>query len=138
MTKELTPESYWLTLTILMTSLFWLPYIVNRMKELGIWPALWSSEPDPAPQARWAFRMMHAHKNAVENLVLFAPLVLTLTMLGVSTPATAAACRIYFLSRAAHFAIYSMGLPLMRTIMFLIGFACQIVLAATILSATST
>ncbi len=121
-----------------MTSLFWVPYIINRMKELGIWPALWSSEPDPTPKAAWANRIMHAHKNAVENLVLFAPLVLTLVLLGISTPTTVAACQTYFLSRAAHFAIYTMGLPLMRTVIFLIGFACQIILAVTLLGATST
>lgn len=41
MTTPLSNEIYWLVLTILMTSLFWVPYIINRMSEQGILNALW-------------------------------------------------------------------------------------------------
>ncbi len=76
---------------------------------------------------------MHAHKNAVENLVVFAPLVLMISVLDAGTAATAIACKTYFFSRAAHFVVYTMGLPLLRTVAFIIGFAFQIVLATSLL-----
>lgn len=34
-------EFNWLIVTVFMTSLFWLPYIINRMLELGILNAWW-------------------------------------------------------------------------------------------------
>jgi len=37
----LSTELYWLVMTLLMTSLFWVPYIINRMLEQGILNALW-------------------------------------------------------------------------------------------------
>jgi uncharacterized MAPEG superfamily protein len=76
--------------------------------------------------------MMRAHKNAVENLVVFAPLVLALHVAGVSTLATVSASMTYFLARAAHYLIFTFGLPLLRVVAFLIGFGCQMVLAASL------
>ena len=63
-------ELYWLTLTALMTGLLWLPYIANRLLEMGIPEAVFNPNSDPAPRAAWAKRMMNAHKNAVENLAI--------------------------------------------------------------------
>jgi len=40
MSMILSKELYWLSLTVLMTALFWVPYILNRMLELGILNAL--------------------------------------------------------------------------------------------------
>ena len=40
MSTTLSSELYWLVLTLLMTALFWLPYILNRMLEQGIGTAL--------------------------------------------------------------------------------------------------
>ena len=41
MTTPISNEIYWLLLTTLMTSLFWIPYIINRMAEQGILNSLW-------------------------------------------------------------------------------------------------
>ena len=38
--------------------------------------AMDNPKPDDVPQSRWAQRLMAAHSNSVENLVVFAPLVL--------------------------------------------------------------
>lgn len=37
----LSPELYWLTLTTLMTALFWMPYILNWILEQGFLKAAW-------------------------------------------------------------------------------------------------
>jgi len=135
MKTVLTPELYWLVLTILMTGLFWIPYILQRILENGFFTALWSPQGLTHTDAPWAQRMMRAHQNAVENLVIFAPLVLALHSTGASTPVTATACMVYFVARAAHFLIYSFAIPVFRTVAFIAGFAAQMVLALTLLGA---
>lgn len=129
----MTTELYWLVLTVLLTSLIFAPYIVNRMIEHGVWPAVWNPQPDTRPKAQWAERMMRAHANAVENLVIFAPLVLALHAVGVSTAATATAAAVYFYARLAHVLLYTFAVPLLRTVAFIVGFICQLTLALTLL-----
>jgi len=133
MNTAMTAELYWLVLTVLLTALIFAPYIVNRMKEHGIWPALWNPQPDTRPKAQWAERMMRAHANAVENLAVFAPLVLALQIVGVSTTVTVTACMVYFYARLAHVLLYTFAVPLLRTVAFVIGFGCQLALALTLL-----
>ena len=129
----LSTEIYWLTLTVVMTGLFWVPYIVNRLYEEGMFKAIWNPHPDAGPKAQWAQRMMAAHENAVENLVIFAPLVLIIQTLGINNESTAMACAIYFFSRLAHYIVFSVGIPISRVILFFIGFYAQAVLAINIL-----
>lgn len=133
MPATMTTELYWLVLTVLLTSVLFAPYIVNRMKEHGFLRAVWNPQPDTRPKAQWAERMMRAHANAVENLVVFAPLVLALHAVGISTPATAVASMVYFFARLAHVLLYTFAVPLLRTVAFVVGFGCQLTLALTLL-----
>ena len=133
MHTTMTTELYWLVMTTLMTALLWVPYILNRMKEMGVWPAVWNPHPDPRPKAQWAERLMRAHANAVENLVIFAPLVLALHVLGLNTTSTATASVVYFAVRVAHVILYTFAIPLLRTVAFFVGFSCQMTLALTLL-----
>ncbi len=133
MQETLTAELFWLAMTVLMTALFWVPYILNRMKEQGVWNALWDPQGHTKAEAPWAQRMMRAHENAVENLVIFTPLVLALHMTGLSTSATAGACMVYFCARAAHFVLFTFAIPLLRVVTFLVGFFAQMVLGLTLL-----
>jgi len=125
-------ELFWLSATVTMTAVFWMPYIVNRMSELGVVAALQNPTFDEPPKAAWAERMMHAHSNAVENLVIFAPLVLALSVLDISTASTANACALYFFARAAHYVIYTLGVPFLRTVAFISGFVAQMTLAVAL------
>ncbi len=133
MHSPLSTELFWLTLTILMTAFIWMPYIINRLVEHSPWPALMNPQPDLRPKSQWAERLMRAHDNAVENLVIFAPLVLILHVLGVSTATTATACMVYFFMRLSHLLLYTFGVPFFRTVAFFIGFLCQMTLGLSIL-----
>jgi uncharacterized MAPEG superfamily protein len=64
---------------------------------------------------------------------VFATLVLVLDTMGISTPATVIACAVYFWARLAHVVVYALGVPVLRTLAFAVGFVCQAVLAVTIL-----
>lgn len=125
-------ELFWLNATIILTAVLWMPYIVNRLAEHGIWPALRNPDVDQRPRAAWAHRLMRAHANAVENLVLFAPLVLMVVMLGKADAFTANAAGIFFLMRVAHPVLYTLGVPFFRTVVFFAGFLCQMALAGRI------
>lgn len=129
----MTTELYWLTLTVLMTALMWLPYIINRMLEQGIGFAMWDPQGETKTDVIWAERMTRAHKNAVENLIIFAPLVLTLQLTDLSNELTALACIMYFFSRLTHYIVFSFGIPLLRIFAFMISVVAQFILAFTLL-----
>lgn len=121
----LTAEVQYTALSAALTGVMWIPIIANRLREMGVWKALKNPEPDVRPHADWAYRLANAHRNAIENLVVFAPLALAVNALGLGAPATALACSLYFWSRLAHAIIYTFGVPLLRTIAFVIGFGAQ-------------
>jgi uncharacterized MAPEG superfamily protein len=128
----LTPELFWLTLTVIMTGLLWVPYIVNRSHVRGLGGAMANPTPGAKPHAAWATRLMFAHDNAVENLVVFAPLILILNNIDYSTKWTVYASAVYFWARLAHIIVYTLGLPVFRTLAFTVGFLAQAVLAVAI------
>lgn len=132
MQTSLSSELYWLVLTITMTALFWLPYIVNRIAELGVWATL--SIPQLQPQAPWAQRLMKAHVNAVENLVIFAPLVFIIQIAGMNSSVTATASMVYFFARLIHAISYLAAVPVVRTLAFATGFFCQMTFILTALN----
>jgi len=121
-------ELFWLTLTIAMTGLFWVPYILDRASVRGLSGAMGNPSPSDKPQSAWAQRMMAAHTNAVENLVLFAPLVLILQDLKISNDTTVLACAVYFWARLAHYLIYTFGIPVARTLAFTVAWLATAVL----------
>ena len=130
----MTTELYWLTLTALMTALFWLPYVLDRYVVRGFWPAFADTQPEgTGPQSVWARRAIRAHQNAIENLAIFAPLVLTAHALHLSTHGTKMAAALYFFARLAHFFVYTAGIPAARTLAFTGGFVAQIIFIVTIL-----
>ena len=128
----LTPELFWLTLTVILTGLLWVPYILNRCQVRGMGGAMANPTPGAKPHAPWATRLMFAHDNAVENLIVFAPLVLILNEIDYSTKWTVYASAVYFWARLAHGFVYTLGLPVFRTLAFTVGFLAQAVLALAI------
>lgn len=129
----MTVELKYLTLVAAFTALMWIPYILNMIMVRGLLDAVGYPE-NPKPMAPWATRMKAAHFNAIENLAVFAALVLIAHLAGVKTEATALACIIYFWARLVHFAAYTFRVPWVRTLAFAVGFACQMVLAWQILA----
>jgi len=126
--QSLSPEITYTALTAGLTGILWIPIIINRLREMGPWKALKNPEPDVRPEAGWAYRLAHAHRNAIENLAVFAPLALAVHILGLTSALTAGASAVFFASRAAHAVIYTLGVPLLRTIAFTVGFGCQAIL----------
>lgn len=130
----MTTELYWMTLTVLMTALLWLPYILDRMAVRGVAATVTDTKPETgSPHSLWAQRAIKAHANAVENLAIFVPAVLTAHVLNISTPATRMAASVYFFARLVHFIVHTAGVPVVRTLAFAVGWGAQIVIIASVL-----
>ncbi len=125
-------ELFWLTMTVILTGVLWVPYIIDRIMVRGLMKTLDNPSPKDTPQSPWAQRLYFAHTNAVDNLIVFAPLVLILDSLGRSTQTTAIACAVYFWARLAHAIVYALGVPVLRTLAFAVGFIAQAVLVFAI------
>ena len=126
-------ELMYLVWVTTLTALMWIPYILDRLMVWGVMDTV--GYPDnPKPQSPWARRMKAAHSNAIENLVIFAALVLAAQAAGISNSATVTACMIYFWARVVHFLAYTFRLPWVRTIAFTVGFLAQMTLALRILA----
>jgi uncharacterized MAPEG superfamily protein len=125
-------ELMWLTLTVILTGVLWIPYILDRIMVRGLTGAMANPSPNDKPQSLWAQRLQAAHGNAVENLVIFAALVLTLDAQSHSTESTVIACAVYFWARLAHALVYMLGIPVLRTLAFAVGFLAQAALVLAV------
>jgi len=126
-------DIHWLVLTLGMTALFWVPYVLNRMVVKGLWGTFANPTAADPPLAPWAQRACAAHSNAIENLAVFAPAALAVHALGVGDALTDTVCAIYFCSRLAHFLVYTAGIPVLRTLAFFGGWGATVVLVLRLL-----
>lgn len=124
----MTQELFWMLLTVAMTALFWIPYILDRIATRGLMATLGYPDANTPPQSPWAERMMKAHDNAVENLVIFVPLVFAVQATGVHSDMTAGACALYFFARLGHVIVYVFRIPVIRTLFFALGWLAQVIL----------
>ena len=103
----------------------------------GLMAALNNPDPSRPPDPPWAERARSAHANAIENLAVFAPLVLMCAMTGASGPATVFSAKLYLGARLVHYVVYAAGIPVVRTIAFLAGFAATLTFAVALLGHAS-
>ena len=123
----MTSELMSLTWVVALSAIMWVPYVLNTIMVRGLVDAV--GYPDhPKPLAPWAERMKKAHYNAVENLVVFAALVLMLNAADVSNGTTVLACNIYFWARLVHLMVYTFGIPWLRTLSFALSWLCIVAL----------
>ncbi len=119
---------HYLAATIVLTSLFWLPYVTERALNRGLMSALKNPSKDSAEPAPWATRSAAAHKNAIENLALFAPAVgVAFAMNKVDTALVTGAAAAYLIARALHYVVYTAGIPGVRTLSFFTGWVAILV-----------
>jgi uncharacterized MAPEG superfamily protein len=122
------PEMMHLVWITIVTALVWIPYVIDRVGVWGLTDTVGYPEA-PKPQSPWARRMKAAHANAVENLVIFATLVLAANAAGINNGATVFAASLYFWARLVHLLAYTFALPWVRTLAFTGGFIAQAIFA---------
>jgi len=71
---------------------------------------------DGLPEIKgWGGRAARAHRNMVENLVLFAALVLVAAAAGISNGMTVLGAQIFLYARIVYALVYIAGIPWLRT-----------------------
>ena len=89
--------------------------VQGAMMQVGL-PAL-AGNRDGLPEIKgWAGRAARAHRNMLENLVLFAILVLTAVATGRSDPQIVLGAQIFLWARVAYAVIYVLGIAWLRTL----------------------
>ena len=129
----MTTDLWYLVWTALLTTVIPMIYLAGRLQvPSGLQWALGNRD-DPLEIPVWAERAQRAHANLTENLATFAVLVLVAHVAGKANATTALGAQIFFWARVGHVAIYTAGIPVLRTLLFAVGWVCQMVLALTLL-----
>jgi uncharacterized MAPEG superfamily protein len=88
--------------------------VIGAQMQVGLPPLVGNREKFPELLG-WAGRAQRAHRNMLENLVLFGVLVLVANATGKANATTALGAELFFWSRIAYAAIYLAGIPWART-----------------------
>ena len=88
----------------------------------------------PLDLPSWAARAKRAHANLVENLAPFAVLVLVAHVAGKADATTALGATLFFWGRVAHFVVYTLGIPYLRTAVFGLASVGELMILLRILS----
>jgi len=108
------PELALLVWAVLLTFVQMLLAVTGAIFQVGL-PALAANREGLAPCTGWAGRAGRAHHNMLENLVLFAALVLVAVATGRANGTTLLGAQIFFWARLAYALVYLAGIPWLRT-----------------------
>jgi uncharacterized MAPEG superfamily protein len=88
--------------------------VIGAQMQVGL-PVLVGNREKLPEMLGWAGRAQRAHRNMLENLVLFGVLVLVANATGKANATTALGAELFFWSRIAYATIYLAGIPWART-----------------------
>lgn len=130
---------YYLGLSGILTVLLWTPYILARAITWGI-PTFLNNYPEGFPKEQpepplWAQRSQRAHLNMVETLPAFAAVVLAASVIAPSVAYESIAqwAHIFFVARVAHALVYSLGIPYLRTPVYLVSWSAILMIGIKII-----
>jgi uncharacterized MAPEG superfamily protein len=111
----MTPELkmlLWSTLLAFVQNL--MPFIGNTYKNGILW-AMGNRDNSP-PMSEWARRAFRARTNMLENLIVFAFLVIIAELAGITSPRTIMGAQLFFYARVVHAGCYLIGIPYLRSV----------------------
>lgn len=114
------PELTLLVWAVLLAFAQMLVAVGGATLKLGL-PTLAGNREGLAPCTGWAGRAARAHHNMIENLVLFAALVLAAVAAGRTNSTTLLGAQIFVCARLAYAVIYVAGIPWLRTALWLVS-----------------
>jgi uncharacterized MAPEG superfamily protein len=114
----------YLAFTAILTASLWIPYVVAQVTTNGPLKPQNYLDPTQRPLPLWGKRADRAYINAVENFAPFAALVIVVHLAGKADAMTAFWAACYFWLRLAHAAVFLLGIPLIRTVIFTLGYVC--------------
>jgi uncharacterized MAPEG superfamily protein len=88
--------------------------VFAAIAQVGLSPLVGNRENLPTLNG-WAGRAQRAHRNMLESLVIFAPLVVVAQFTGKANAATALGAQLFFWARHAYAPVYLVGVPWLRS-----------------------
>ena len=116
----MTPELKLLVWSAVLTFVQMLVAVMGAQLQVGL-PALAGNRENLPPLTGWAERARRAHLNMLENLVLFAILVLVAQVAGKTNSMTLLGCQLFFWARVAQALIHVAGIPWLRTLAWVVS-----------------
>ncbi|HZT47068.1 MAG TPA: MAPEG family protein [Hyphomicrobiaceae bacterium] len=110
----MTPELWYLVWSAALTFVLVIIAVSGATLQVGLATLAGNREGMPELTG-WAGRAQRAHRNMLENLVLFAILVLAAKAANVGNAMTLLGAQLFFWGRVAHAVIYLAGIPWART-----------------------
>jgi uncharacterized MAPEG superfamily protein len=114
------PELSLLAWAVVLTVVQMLVAVSGATLQVGL-PTLAANREGLAPCTGWAGRAQRAHHNMLENLVLFAALVLVAVVAQKTNGTTLAGAQVFFWARVAYAVIYLIGIPWLRTAVWFVS-----------------
>ena len=108
------PELMLLVWATLLTLVQAVVAVQGAMMQVGL-PTLAGNREGMPEVKGWAGRAARAHRNMLENLVLFAALVLVAALAGKTNATTLLGAQIFLYARIAYALVYIAGIPWLRT-----------------------
>ncbi|MEP3655933.1 MAG: MAPEG family protein [Litorimonas sp.] len=124
----------YLALSGVLTVLLWTPYILARLFVWGL-PTFLNNYPEGFPAKSpevplWAQRSQRAHLNMVETLPAFIAVILAASVLAGSESYAliGTLTMVFFFARIGHAVVYTLGIPFVRTPVYLVSWACVLLI----------
>ena len=114
------PELTWLVLAVLLTFVQMLVAVAGAQLQVGL-PTLAANREAMKEYPGWAGRAQRAHRNMLENVVLFAALVLVAVVAGKTNATTLMGAQIFVWARLVYALVYYAGIPWVRTGVWLVS-----------------
>lgn len=89
---------------------------------------LMSARDEPREVGRMTARINRALTNSITAMALFAPAILLLVVQDKTTPTTLLVAQLFLVARIIYLPVYALGVPAIRTLAWLVGFAATAVL----------
>ncbi len=126
------PEMLLLLWAVGLTFVQMLVAVTGAMLQVGL-PMLVGNRDNMPVLTGWAGRAQRAHRNMVENLVLFVALLVLLAVTGKSNQMTVLGAELFFWGRFAYALVYLAGWPWIRTVTWFVSVIGMILIAMQLL-----
>lgn len=117
----MTTDLWMLVYTSLLCVLLPMVYVIGETQVPGGMEWGLGNRDQPFELPPWAARAKRAHANLVENLPVFAVLVLVVAVAGKANATSALGATIFFWARLAYTVVYTAGIKIVRTLLFFVG-----------------
>jgi len=124
----MTPDLKYLLMSVVLTFVQVLIAAAAANQVVGL-TTLAGNRDDVPPFGGFAGRARRAHLNMIENMVLFAALVLIAAVANKANATTALGALIFFWARLAYAVIYLLGVPWLRTVAWFVSVIGMVMIA---------